>query len=214
MNDVLGAVGIVHVENGSLRKYVGPALARRMFVVALDFGGTIHVAFDQQRSRISAERKSGGVKKRPPGNDIFGLFDIRDDRFEGLAGAGGHACESERRTHQLEKPAARDGVNPFGSAFRKFAVHHFLEFRLAREFFQAAPEFRRVLLLDVGLYLDEIELVLLAGTNRLDLAVLFFVAHLSLHRPYGTLFFAPTLNAAPSGLEHICCNLSEHPKSL
>ena len=179
MNDVLGAVGIVHVENGSLREYVGAALARRMFVVAFDLRRTIHVAFNQQRSRISAEGESGGVKKRPPGNDIFGLFDVRDDRFEGLAGAGGHARESERRTHQLKKPAPRDGVNPFGSAFRKLAVHHFLEFGLAREFFQAAPEFRRILLLDVRAQLHQIEFVLLAGTNCffVRLAVLFFVAH-------------------------------------
>src|SRR5215467_1541920 len=53
-------------------------------------------------------------------------------------------------------------------------MHHLAKFRLARKLFQAAPELRRVLFLNLGAELDE--LVFFPGTNvyLVRLAVLLF----------------------------------------
>ena len=70
-------------------------------------------------------------------------------------------------------------------------MHHFLEFRAACEFFETAPEFRAVLLLDFGRRGSKVDLVLFAGANflALGLAVLWIVIHF-FGRPYGTRSFA------------------------
>jgi hypothetical protein len=56
-------------------------------------------------------------------------------------------------------------------------VHHFPELSGASEFFQAAPEFRAVFLLDFGAYLYQVEFARVAGTDCLAMRLLLFVIH-------------------------------------
>src|SRR5207248_7384437 len=119
------------------------------------------------------------------------LAHIRNDRLKRLPRARRHAGKRHGRTHQLEEAAPRDRIQPFRRTFRKFAVHHFLEFRAACEFFESAPEFRAVLLLDFCRRGSKVDLVLFAGANflALGLAVLWIAIHF-FGRPYGTRSFA------------------------
>ncbi len=113
-----------------------------MQVVAFNLGGTAQMAFDQQRIRISAERERGGVIHRNARNELLWLADVRDDFLQGQLGAPGHARHGEGSAHQLEEPAAGDGIDPLRGALGKFAVQHLLEFGRSRELFQAAPVLR------------------------------------------------------------------------
>ncbi len=156
-----------------------------MAIIAFNLDRTEFAASDEKRRRVSAKRECGGVEHRPPRNQLFRLANIRNNGFKRLTSAGRHAGERERRTHELQESSPRNRIQPFGRTFGKFAVHHFLEIGTARQFLQASPEFRTILLLDFSGCGGEIELavfqqlVLLAGANlfALRLAVLFFVAH-------------------------------------
>src|SRR5208282_2267667 len=108
----MGAVGIMHPKNRSLREYVGAAQARRMQVVAFDLGGTAEMAFDQQWIRISAECERGSVIHRDARNNLFGLADVGDNFLQGKFGATGHARHGEGCAHQLEEAAAGYRVEP------------------------------------------------------------------------------------------------------
>ena len=59
-------------------------------------------------------------------------------RFVGAA-ASRQACQRQRRTHQLQEIAAVDGIIPFRSLARKFAVQQSLKMRIIRQLFQRAP---------------------------------------------------------------------------
>ena len=150
-----------------------------MLVVALDLDWPVHMALHQQRRCVPAQRERRGIKQRTPRNEFFRLANVRDNRLERLTGAGGHPRQRHGRTHQFEKAAARNRVRPLRRTLGKFAMHHFPELSAAGKFFQAAPEFRTILLLDVRAHLHKIKLVLFAGTNFLAmrLAVLIVVIH-------------------------------------
>ena len=158
-----------------------------MTVIAFDFDRTKLAAGHQQRRGVSAKRECRGIEHGTPWNQSFRLAHIRNDRLKRLPRARRHAGKRHGRTHQLEEAAPRDRIQPFRRTFRKFAVHHFLEFRAACEFFETAPEFRAVLLLDFGRRGSKVDLVLFAGANflALGLAVLWIAIHF-FGRPYGT----------------------------
>ncbi len=82
VRDVLGAVGIVEIEQRSLRVHVGAAEARGMLRIAFNLGRTEQVAFDQNRRRVAVERKRGRVVHRAAGNDVLRLLHVRHDLGE------------------------------------------------------------------------------------------------------------------------------------
>ena len=102
----LRAVGIVHSQDRRLRENIGAAKTCRMLVVAFNLGGTIQVALDQNRAGISTQSERRGEKQRPPGDHFFRLLYVRNNRFQRLLGAGGHAGHGQGCAHQLEKAAA------------------------------------------------------------------------------------------------------------
>ncbi len=102
------------------------------------------MAFDEQRAGVSAERAGSRVVHGTTGDDAFGLADVGDDGLEREADASGRSCQTrkaERGAHDFEEAAARDGVDPFGGAFGKFAMQSLFEFLGAGEFFERAPVF-------------------------------------------------------------------------
>ena len=111
-------------------------------VVAFDLRRTPEMAFDQHRTGVSAERDGGCVEHRTAGDNAFGLANVGNDGLERQTHASGHAGEAERRAHDFQESAARNGVEPFGSAFGKLAVQGVLEILAAGEFFERAPVFR------------------------------------------------------------------------
>ena len=110
---------------------------------------------------------------RAAGNHFLGLAHVRNDRLERQAHAAGHAGQRHRRAHHFQKAAARNRIDPLGSALGKFAVQRFLERGAAGKFFEAAPVFRTGLF--GGILRDscfdsladgvQIQLALLAGAN-------------------------------------------------
>ena len=179
----LRAVGIVQAENVGLRKNIGAAERCGMLVVAFNLCRTPEVALDQQRAGVSAERHRRGVELGPAGNHVLGLANVGNDGFERQAHAAGHAGQRHGRAHHFQEAAARDGIDPLGSAFGKFAVQRFLERGAAGKFFEAAPVFRSGFF--VGGRFDlraegvQIQFALLAGANifALRAAVLFLDLH-------------------------------------
>src|SRR5258706_5257908 len=153
-----------------------------MLVIAFNLCRTAEVAFDQQRAGVAAESHGRDVERRAPGNYVLGLAHVGNDGFERQAYASGHASQRHGRAHHFEEAAARDGIDPFGSAFRELAMQRFLERRAASEFLEAAPVFRAGLLIrlvDLLAQGVEIELALFRWANifSLRLAVLMFDLH-------------------------------------
>ena len=97
----LRAIRIVEAENRGLSEHIGRAKTPRMQRVAFDFRRTAFVALDEQAGGDASERHRGRIEEWSAGDEVFGLADIRDDRFRGLPRAAGDAGERERRTHQL-----------------------------------------------------------------------------------------------------------------
>src|SRR5439155_14109581 len=116
----------------------------------------VEVAFDQQRTCVSAESESSGKEQRAPRNDFCRLAHVGDNRLERLLGAGAHSCKRQRSPHQPQKTAARNRIQPLGSALRKFAVHRLAKFFAAGKLFQATPVFGTGGSLEVLAYLGEI----------------------------------------------------------
>src|SRR5579885_38678 len=113
-----------------------------MLIVTFDLRGTPEMAFNEKRLSITAQRHCSRVILRAPGDDIFRLANIGDDRLERKLDASGHTGKPEGCTHDFQEPTARSLVEPFGSALGKFAVQGLLEFGAACEFFERAPVLR------------------------------------------------------------------------
>lgn len=110
-----------------------------MIGIAFDFGGTSFVAFHEDANRIGAKRHGGGIEIWFTKHHAVRLLHIRHDvRFIGAAAAR-QACKRQRCTHQLQEIAAIDGIIPFRSLARKFAVEQILEMGVIRKLFQCAP---------------------------------------------------------------------------
>ena len=165
IGDGLRAIGIVHAEYGSLRENIRSAQTCGMLLVAFNFGGTIELAFDQNRTGVSAQRERAGIKHWAAGNHFFRLAHVGDNRFQRLLGAGRHAGHGQRCAHQLQETAPGDGIQPFGGALGKFAVQHFLKFRASRQLFQAAPVLGALSFGQMGASGLQVKFVFLAGTN-------------------------------------------------
>ena len=165
ISDGLRAIGIVHTEDGSLRENIRPAQTCGMLLVAFNLGGTIELAFDQNRTGVSAERECAGIKHRTAGDHFFRLAHVGDNRFQRLLGAGGHASHGQRCAHQFQETASGDGIQPLRGALGKFAVQHFLKFRASRQLFQAAPVLGALSFGQMGASGLQVKFVFLAGTN-------------------------------------------------
>ena len=107
-----------------------------MLIIAFDLRRAPEMALDQDRIGVSAERHRAGVEHRTTGNHILGLANVGNDRLERQPGAAGHAGEAKRCTHDFQESAAGNGIEPFRSAFRKFAMQGLLEFGAACELFE------------------------------------------------------------------------------
>ena len=66
-----------------------------MLIITFNLGRTPQMTFHQQRRRISTQRKSRGIKQRPPRNHFLWLLYIRNDGFERLLRASSHARERQ-----------------------------------------------------------------------------------------------------------------------
>ena len=117
-----------------------------MLLVAFNLGRASEVALHQKRTGVSAERHRGGVIHGTARNDFFRLAHVRNDCFERKLDASSHPGEPQRRAHDLEESAAGNGVEPFGSALRKFAMQGVLKVLASGELFERAPVFRAGLL--------------------------------------------------------------------
>ena len=98
---------------------------------------------DQDAVGDAVERRGGGEEQRPAGNQVLRLPHVRHDVLGGLARAGGHAGQRQRRAHQLEEiAAALDGVfilAPADGLARELALQQVLEFGRGGQVVQAAP---------------------------------------------------------------------------
>ncbi len=113
VGDVLSPVGIVEIENRSLRVNVGAAETGRVLRIALNFCGTEQMAFNQNRRGVTSERERGRVEHRPARNEVFRLPHIRHDlgvRHPRTTGQTG-----ELRKPRREKPSSHSEA-PFGNS--------------------------------------------------------------------------------------------------
>src|SRR5579872_1242730 len=102
-----------------------------MLIVAFNLGGTKKMTFYDDWSCVAAQGESAGEEKRTSGNYFFWLAHVRNNWLHRLLGAGGHASHCQGCAHQLEKAAARNGVQPLRRAFGEFAMQHLLKFGTA-----------------------------------------------------------------------------------
>src|SRR5579863_816418 len=105
-----------------------------MLVVALDFRGPSKVALDEDWICISAQRDRRRVEHGAARDDVLGLANVRNNRLKGQLSTSRHAGEAERSSHDLKEPAARNAVEPFGSALGEFAMQSFPECGTAGQF--------------------------------------------------------------------------------
>ena len=80
----------------------------------------------------------------------------------------------------FKNPRRETSIQPLGRTLGKLAVHHFLEFGASRQLLKAAPILRPLGFRDAGADRLQIELVLLAGTNCLEVLACRFVLPSSL----------------------------------
>ena len=110
-----------------------------MIGIPSDIGGPAFVAFHQYADGVRAERHGGGVKLRLAQNQPVRLFHIRNNVvFRGFAAAR-QTRKRQRSGHQLQEIAAIDGIIPFRSLTRKFAMEQLFKLRVFRELFQRPP---------------------------------------------------------------------------
>ena len=142
LREPFGAVGIVKIQDGSLRVTVGAAVAAGEFGVALQFDGPAFVGFGHQRDRAGARRHGRRIIFRFAIDVIFRLLAERLQFFLRPAAARAHhaqARQRERRGHDLDEVPAGNTVLELARALRKFAMQPLLELRRVRQFIQAAP---------------------------------------------------------------------------
>ncbi len=137
----LHAIGVVEIEQGSLREDVGRAEARRVRRVAFDFCRPPFVALDEESCRAAAECHRRREVQRPAGHDAFGLPHVRKNLLRGLAGAAGHPGQRQRRAHQLKKSSPLDRIERLGQARGELVADELVEIG-AVLFGKGSPEFR------------------------------------------------------------------------
>ena len=111
VQDEAGAVRIVEVENGGLRRPVGAAQAGRVGGIAFHLGRTAHVALGQHADRVTVTQQGGCVEQRLAGNDFLRGVHVGDNSFGWLLGAGGQTGHGDRGAQGLEEAAAGDRLN-------------------------------------------------------------------------------------------------------
>ncbi len=104
----LRPVGVVHVEDESLREDVGAAEARRVELVALDLDGPALVALDEDAPRVAAVEVGRRVVEGLARNDLLGRLDVGVDALGRLPRAAGQARERDRGAHERQQLAAVD----------------------------------------------------------------------------------------------------------
>ena len=103
------------------------------------FVGRPFVTLDQQPHAGTVHRHGGGVEQRLARNELLGLPDVGNELLGRLAGAGAHASQCERRSHQLQEAATADGIEPLRGVLRKLAVKELLELGGLGDSLEAAP---------------------------------------------------------------------------
>ena len=105
--EVLGAIGVIQVQDRCLSKTVGRTVAVRVQGVALDFGGPAVVRFDGQGNSSRARRHSRRVILRHAVEVTLGLFGERKDvRDRPTAARQPKARQQKRGGHDLHEMAA------------------------------------------------------------------------------------------------------------
>src|SRR5581483_6797219 len=113
-----------------------------MLRIAFDLCGAKFVALHQQRNAASRERHRGRKEFWNSRNEIFGLANVRNDRFRGLTCASGESSERHRSAGELEKIAAREaifGAIEFGNAGGELAFEKLFETGFVDQLFQTPP---------------------------------------------------------------------------
>ena len=140
--EAAGAVNVIKIEDGSLRKAVGAAVAVREQGVAFDLDRAAFVGLGHQRHGTRARGHGRGEVFRRAKSVVLGLLTVRDQLFLGPAAVGTHhrhAREGKGGGHDLEEMAAGGPVFQFARALGKFPVQPFLELRRVSQFVQTAP---------------------------------------------------------------------------
>src|SRR5215472_1121955 len=96
----LRAIGIVKVQDGSLRKRIRSAKARRMVGIPFDLGWSPFMTLHEQANGVGAERHGGRIELRLTGSYTIGLLDVRNDILFRRTSAAGKARERQGRGHQ------------------------------------------------------------------------------------------------------------------
>src|SRR3989442_2021859 len=138
--DGLRAVGIVKVQDGSLRERVRRAQTRGMVGIALDLRRPPFMAFHQQTNRVSPKWHGGSIKPRLAQDNAVRLLDLGDDVLFRRPPATTKTLKSQRRSHQLQEIAPVYRFVPLRRRLtREFFVEQFLKVRIVRKLFKAAP---------------------------------------------------------------------------
>src|SRR5262245_13041929 len=108
LRDRLCAIGIVKIQDGSLREHVGRAEARRMVGIPFDFRQPSFIALDQQADRVRPKRHRHSIKLWLAEDHSIRLLDVRNDVLLGGLPASRKPGKRERRSHELQKVASVD----------------------------------------------------------------------------------------------------------
>ena len=151
LDELHRAVGIVKVEEGSLRVTVRGPVAVRVQGVAFDFCRAAVIGFDHQRNSAAARWHRGGEELRQTVDVIFRRFAKRQNLFlRAAATAQAKARQEKRGGHDFHEMPARNRVGQFAGARWKLPLHPTAKLRRVGQLIQAAPVFRSGLAFRAG----------------------------------------------------------------
>src|SRR5688500_2524706 len=110
-----------------------------MFRSSIDLHRTDLESFCQKACGHATQTHPSRAKERLTGNEIFRLFDVRDDLFRRLNDAARKTGESKRSAHHLDEVAAAQRRVPLFNVYRKLAFDLVFELGGARVLLNAAP---------------------------------------------------------------------------
>src|SRR5205809_630516 len=115
-----------------------------MVGITFDFGGSTFIAARQKRSCHSTNGKSSSKEECLTGNNLLGLFDVRDNLFWSLINAPAESGQRQRCAHQFQEGSTLERVIPILRLLWVFSLDQFAESRTVSQFFKAAPIFLSV----------------------------------------------------------------------
>ena len=140
--NLLRAVRVVEVERFGLGEAVGAAIGEWVERVALKLGRAAVAGRGDERDRAVAGGHGGRVVEELAGDGVFDALGERDEvGFRAAAAGEAHAGERDGCAHEFDEIALREPavLVKLGTA-REFPVEVLLEFGVALEFAQAAPD--------------------------------------------------------------------------